>query len=194
MQISSSSNAYGGGEAQRLLAALMSQQISTGQDSPSDDQAQGVSGPPSGPPPGPPPGGGPSSQFAGDTLTSLLDAQSQKPSASDMAAKLISALDSNGDGSVSLDEITKALSGDGTAATSTSSSSNPLSDAFNKLDTKGDGKLSSDELASGLQAMHSHRHGHHGHHVQAQDETQAQTASAADTTSVTDTTTTSVTA
>ncbi|HEY3694173.1 hypothetical protein [Phenylobacterium sp.] len=150
-----------------MLAALMSQQVSARQESPGDGQAQGASGPPPSPPPGPPPGGESraSSQFAGDTLSSLLDAQAKPPSASDMAGKLIGAIDANGDGQVSLAEITQALSGggaDSTSSSSSSSSSSSLSDAFGKLDTNGDGALSSNELASALQSFRGAHHHHHG--------------------------------
>jgi hypothetical protein len=128
---------------------------STGQQVPSDGQAVGKSDLSSEPPPGPPP---PGATLASATLASLLDAQQAKPSASDLASKLVSAADADGDGSLSLDEITQALSGKQKGGAS------KTSDAFNSLDADSDGKLSAGELTAGLQKMmtthHNHGHGH----------------------------------
>ena len=66
------------------------------------------------------------------------------------AASLVSALDQNGDGQVSLVEITDALTAP--AAGGLTKASDSLTAAFGKLDANGDGKLSSDELSSAIQA------------------------------------------
>lgn len=166
MQISTSSNAYESSGAQRMLAALLEQQGSgSGQDLQST-QGPDKGPPPGGPPPGPPPGGGASGQFSSDTLSSLLSVQQEDPTSSDIASKLISDADTDGDGALSLDEIKKALTGDESAQTSStptaSSTDDSLSKALSKLDTNGDGKLSSSELASALDSFKAtHKHGHH---------------------------------
>src|SRR5581483_10926427 len=162
MQISSVSTAYGGGEAQRLLARLFEQQPPPpGQDLPGD-AASATSGASTAPTP--PVGSSSATRFAQATLASLLDAQQAPPTSADIAGKVISAADSDGDGSLSLAEIEKALGQD------TTSSTDGLSAAFAKLDTNGDGKLSQDELASALDAQTSasgvHHHHHHHHAVQ----------------------------
>jgi Ca2+-binding EF-hand superfamily protein len=167
MQISSVSTTYGGSEAQRLLASLFQQQgPPTGQDLPGDSAAP-ADGPPSAPtPPANPPD---ASQFAQATLASLLDTQ-QQPTSADIAQKVISAVDADGDGALSLAEVEKALGQD------TTNGDTGLSQAFAKLDTNGDGKLSQDELASAIDAQNSasgsasgvHHHRHHHHAQQAQ--------------------------
>jgi Ca2+-binding EF-hand superfamily protein len=110
-------------------------------------------------PPPPPPDGGDASRFAQGTLATLLNYQETPPSSSDIAAKVIGQMDSDGDGSLSLDEVKSAL------GQSSNLDPSKLSDAFNKLDTNGDGKLSADELSSAMDAMKA-RHGHHHHHHQ----------------------------
>src|SRR5258705_11590916 len=114
MQTSSVSTAYGGSQAQRMLAVLLQQQTRTGQDvqGASDASAgQRPSGPHPGRPAGPRPGGGASGQFATSTLTDLLSTQEGEeaspfapPSSSDIAAKLVSQADSKGDGDHGIDE------------------------------------------------------------------------------------------
>jgi hypothetical protein len=152
----SSSAAGGGGVSLHILRDLMRMGGvgSTGQQVPSDGEAVGNSDPPDTPPPGTPPSG---STLASATLASLLQFQEHKPSASDLAGKILSAADTDGDGSLSLDEVTSALSKSQKGKTAS------LSDAFNSVDSDGDGKLSADELASGLQTMMEARHHHHGH-------------------------------
>lgn len=165
MHISGLSTSYGSSGVQRALASLVSQASGTsggaGQVLPGADQDG------DGPPPPPPPrsSGQASSQFAANTLASLLSVQ-QQPSASDFAAKLIGQVDANGDGSLSLDEIKSTLEKAGlskTSSTSSASGGDPLAQAFGKLDSNGDGKLDGTELASALDALmkshHSHRHG-----------------------------------
>jgi len=66
--------------------------------------------------------------------------------ASDVAATLLKAADSDKGGSLSLEEIVKALGSD---------AGSDASKAFAALDTNGDGALASDELTRGLQAMTS---------------------------------------
>jgi len=151
----SSSAAGGGGVSLHILRDLMRMggAGSTGQQVPSDGQQVGNSDPADGPPPAPPPSG---STLASATLASLLQFQQHKPSASDLADKIVSQADTDGDGSLSLDEVTSALSKGQNGKTTS------LSDAFNSLDSDGDGKLSADELASGLQSMMAARHHNHG--------------------------------
>jgi hypothetical protein len=87
-----------------------------------------------------------------------LEVQQAKPTAADLANRLVSEADADGDGSLSLAEITTALSGNRKGQTSNTS------DAFNSLDSDGDGKLSAGELTAGLEdllkAHHNHGHGH----------------------------------
>lgn len=154
MQTSSVSTAYGGSQAERMLAALLQSQTKTGQDvqganAPSD--ADRPSGPPPKRPPGPPPSGGAGGQFAANTLTDLLSTQEdEKTSPFDkLAAELIKQADSNGDGALSSDEIQSAMGG---GATSSATDAKGLSAALTKLDTNGDGKLGANELSAALEA------------------------------------------
>jgi len=114
-----------------------------------------------------PTGGLSAAQFASNMLSSLLSTQEAPPSSSDIAAKVIGAADTNGDGSLSLDEVEQALGQD------TTSGADALGQAFAKLDTDGDGQISDSELTSALDARqaaggapHAH-HAHHAHHAQA---------------------------
>jgi hypothetical protein len=156
----SSSAAGGGGAGLHILRDLMRMGGvgSTGQQVPSDGQTVGNSDPPADPPPGPPPAG---STLATATLSSLLDAQQAKPSVTDLVGKLISDADSDGDGSLSLSEITSALSGKQNGGTSR------MSAAFDSLDADGDGKLSSSELQEGLQTLFKAHHNHGRGHAYA---------------------------
>jgi Ca2+-binding EF-hand superfamily protein len=104
------------------------------------------------------PGGG-AQAFASNTLASLLSVQEQSStsgasSSSDPIDDLIKSADSDGDGSLSLDEIKTSL---GDAAT------DELSAAVSALDTDGDGKLSSKELAAGMEAKRSEHAENHRH-------------------------------
>ncbi len=104
-------------------------------------------------------------------LGNLFDVQQQQPAAPGtfMAGQIIKADDSNGDGELSLSEITSAL----TSANGVAPNASSLQSVFNQLDTNGDGELSQSELAAGLsqmmqqqspqqaQGMHHHHH-HHG--------------------------------
>ena len=141
MQIAANSTAYGGSQAQRLLASLLQPQTSARQEQPGGTSSAKPDGPPPGAPPGPPPGGG-ARQFASRTLGGLLSAQESSTS-TDLASQLIDAADTDGDGVLSLEEIQKSLE---------ASSSDELSAQVAKLDTDGDGKLNADELSAGLEA------------------------------------------
>jgi hypothetical protein len=129
----------------------------------------------------PAPGTTPADMFSGQTLGALTSAQEgaggwRQQMDSIVANSMVSQLDSNGDGSLSLSEIQSALggsSGTGASATSSSTSTNTpstldgLASAFASVDTNGDGQLSSDELTNALNQMNPGQggvHGHHGHH------------------------------
>lgn len=156
MQISGTSTAYGGSQAQSVLSMLLQQKAGgnadAGQEMPGVDAASPAA------PPSPPPSGA-SDKFGDQTLASLISAQEGPPSTSDLANSMLQAADTDGDGELSVDEIAKAL------GTDTTSGTDALTQAVNKLDTDGDGKLSADELSSGLDAMKQAHHGHHGHHA-----------------------------
>ncbi|MES1157075.1 MAG: EF-hand domain-containing protein [Alphaproteobacteria bacterium] len=113
----------------------------SGQDPPSTASSTGAVGP----------------QMGAQTMAAVLGLQTQ-PSDSDIASKLISSLDTNGDGQVSEDEIKSAFSQAGIDADPTA--------AFQQVDTNGDGQLSASELTSAVgnarQAHHHHGHGHGG--------------------------------
>lgn len=116
----------------------------TGQNSPTER--------PKGPPPGPPPSGPPPADMAGggfssDTLSSLLGLQEEDE---DAASTLLSSLDSDASGDLSLDEIGAALGETDTSA---------LTDIFASLDSDGDGAMSAEELSAGLESAQ----GPHGH-------------------------------
>jgi len=167
VNLSGISSSYGPSGAQRALASLVSQASggsrNTGQVLPGVDQGSDQGGPP--PPPPPRSSGQASSQFAANTLASLLSVQ-QQPSASDLASRLIGQVDTDSDGSLSLDEIRSTLEKAGMSKASSASgasSQDLLTSAFGKLDGNGDGKLDTSELTSALEEMmkahHGHRHG-----------------------------------
>jgi Ca2+-binding EF-hand superfamily protein len=172
MQISSTPTAYGGSEAQRLLNMLLQPQApAAGQDLPGAASTTTTTPPPTTTtPPATPPATPTSSpnavQFATNTLASLLSAQEAPPSSSDIAAKIISVADTNGDGTLSLSEVETALGAD------TTSGANPLSQAFSAIDTNGDGQISASELTNaldaqkGAQGAQGAHHGHHHHHAE----------------------------
>jgi Ca2+-binding EF-hand superfamily protein len=89
-------------------------------------------------------------QMSQGTMQGFMSLQTQPPSASDMATQLISSLDTNGDGVVSLEE---AEAGGGANA----------AQAFQMLDANGDGSLSSDEVTNALQQAGPRHRGHHHH-------------------------------
>jgi Ca2+-binding EF-hand superfamily protein len=178
MQISGTSTAYGGSQAQSVLSMLLQQRASRsndgGQEMPSTDAAA-----PSGPPPGPPPSGA-SDQFSGVTLASLISAQETTPTSSDLATSMLQQSDTDGDGELSVDEIANAIGAD------TASGTDALTAAVNKLDTDGDGKLSADELTAGIdsaqqaQQVHGGHHGHHAHKAESSSDVASSVVSAAD--------------
>lgn len=171
MQISATS----GLSAAAALKALFQPQQSSGQQMPSAGQSvpsggasatmSGFAGPQmsagtmggfmslqGGPPPGPPPGGG--------------------KSAADVSSDIMSSLDTDGDGTISLEEA--QANGNSDAAT-----------AFSQLDTNGDGKIDTNELTSAVQSAHDEmasaqdsngaqgmsgaHHGKHHHHASGTD-------------------------
>jgi Ca2+-binding EF-hand superfamily protein len=81
-------------------------------------------------------------------MSAMVGMQTQgpppQPSASDVASNLIDALDTNGDGVVSAEELQKGLSASGSNADAAS--------AIARIDTDGDGNVSKDELASAVQS------------------------------------------
>jgi len=134
----------------------------------------------------------PSSQFSSGLLSSLISLQSNPPSVSDVANAVISSVDTNGDGEISLSEFENALGGGSSNTASTSSASSSASSSaastasaedtvlaagFAKLDTNGDGEISASELTTEIQkALQSTQsgadqtsqtegaHHHHGGH------------------------------
>lgn len=188
MSVSALSGSDAASLLRQFLASLQSSSstsaASTDPSAPADSAAPAeASGAPPGPPPPRPDAAG-SDRFSTDTLSSLMQAQEQ-PSASDAASKLISGSDADGSGTLSLAEITQALSGGASTAASAVSSgaSSSLADAFSKLDTNGDGQLDQSEVAAGLQKMggahHGGHHHHHGAYAQAASATDAATSAAA---------------
>ena len=93
-----------------------------------------------------------------DTMTALLQAQSQSPppSATSRSAALqdlFSQIDGNGDGKITKSEFETALGAGGTNL-------QMADDVFAKMDKNGDGNVSMDEMSSALKGR---RHGHHAH-------------------------------
>ena len=73
----------------------------------------------------------------------------QKPGASDMVSKILEDLDTNGDGSLSADEISSGKSTSSTSASSASSTSSSTS--ISAADTNNDGVVSLTELMAYLE-------------------------------------------
>jgi Ca2+-binding EF-hand superfamily protein len=107
--------------------------------------------------------GGGGSQISAQTMSALLDAQSQSSAASTTAASksrssalknLFAQIDGNGDGKITKSEFEEALGAGGTNLAQADS-------VFGKLDKDGDGSVSLNELASALKggkkAHHDHR-------------------------------------
>lgn len=78
--------------------------------------------------------------------SSTSSVQRQKPNFEEMANEIMSGMDSDGSGSINLDEFTSAL------GSSQSSSSTSLSDIFSSIDTNSDGAMSSEEFMAALEA------------------------------------------
>jgi Ca2+-binding EF-hand superfamily protein len=96
--------------------------------------------------------GGGGSQISAQTMSALLDAQSQSSAASTTAATksrssalkdLFAQIDGNGDGKITKSEFEEALGAGGTNLAQADS-------VFGKLDKDGDGSVSLNELASAL--------------------------------------------
>jgi Ca2+-binding EF-hand superfamily protein len=136
-----------------------STQSAGGSQTPSDPFALTGSATPSGSTP--PSGTGSSNQISPQTMSALLDAQSQSGATGTTASQspsqalqdLFSTLDANSDGSISNQEFESALGAGGTNVAA-------ADNVFNQLDKNGDGSVSLDELKSALQGAG----GHHGHH------------------------------
>ena len=143
-----------------LTSSKSSSAQSTGQDakSPFDLMSSGSSasvgaGSPSG-------SGGGGSQISPQTMSALLDAQSQSSAGSTTASKSRSAalkdlfgqIDGDGDGKISKKEFESALGAGGTNLKQADS-------VFGKLDKDGDGSVTLKELASALKGG-KHRHEH----------------------------------
>jgi hypothetical protein len=108
-----------------------------------------------------PSGTGSCNQISPQTMSALLDAQSQSGATGTTASQspsqalqdLFSQIDVNGDGSITKQEFENALGAGGTNVAAADK-------VFGELDTSGDGSVSLDELKSALQGAG----GHHGHH------------------------------
>jgi hypothetical protein len=121
--------------------------------------------------------GSPAAQFGPELLSALISAQSSPPSTADIAKGMISALDGDGDGSLSLSEVGKAITG-GSTTPGHGLTSAVISDAFARLDTNADGQLSADELTAALNGVGSLFH-HHRHHAAGTADTSAASSSGA---------------
>lgn len=87
------------------------------------------------------------SSYASYSNSSAASAQQmQKPNFEELANEIMSSLDSDGNGSINLDEFSSALE------SSSSSSTSSLSDIFSSIDTDGNGAMSSEEFMTALEA------------------------------------------
>jgi Ca2+-binding EF-hand superfamily protein len=112
------------------------------------------------------------SPIAPQTMSALIDAQSQASSTSSGSAAalqdLFSQIDGNGDGQITKSEFESALGAGGTNLAQ-------ADDVFGKLDQNSDGSVSLDELKQALQG--SGHHGHHHHHVASTSDSSSTTTS-----------------
>ena len=115
---------------------------------------------------GPGSGSGGGAQISPETMSALLDAQSQSSAGSMTTASksrssalkdLFAQIDGDGDGKITKSEFEEALGAGGTNLENADS-------VFGKLDKDGDGSVSLKELASALRPK-----GHHGHRDDAND-------------------------
>jgi Ca2+-binding EF-hand superfamily protein len=114
--------------------------------------------------------GGGGSQISPQTMSALLDAQSQSSAGSTTASKSRSAalkdlfgqIDGDGDGKISKEEFETALGAGGTNLAQADS-------VFGKLDKDGDGSVSLKELGSALKGGKSH-HGHQASNASGNDD------------------------
>src|SRR5207237_77972 len=104
--------------------------------------------------------GGGCSQISPETMSALLDAQSQSSTGSTTTASksrssalkdLFAQIDGDGDGKITKSEFEKALGAGGTNLAQADS-------VFGKLDKDGDGSVSLKELASALKGGKGHHH------------------------------------
>jgi hypothetical protein len=104
-------------------------------------------------------GGGGCASISPETMSALLDAQSQSSAGSTTAPKsrsdalkdLFGQIDGDGDGKITKSEFEQALGAGGTNTAQADS-------VFGKLDKDGDGSVSLKELASALKGGKSHHH------------------------------------
>ncbi|HEY9451216.1 MAG TPA: EF-hand domain-containing protein [Bradyrhizobium sp.] len=109
--------------------------------------------------------GGGGAQISPETMSALLDAQSQSSSGATTASRsrssalkdLLAQIDGDGDGKITKSEFEKALGAGGTNLENADS-------VFGKLDKDGDGSVSLKELASALRPK-----GHHNHRDDSND-------------------------
>ena len=106
--------------------------------------------------------GGGGSQISPQTMSALLDAQSQSSAGSTTTASksrssalkdLFAQIDGDGDGKITKSEFEEALGAGGTNLAQADS-------VFGKLDKDGDGSVSLKELASALKGGKKHHHDH----------------------------------
>jgi Ca2+-binding EF-hand superfamily protein len=98
-------------------------------------------------------GGASSPAMSGGTMSAMVSMQMEAPSASDIASNLIDALDTNGDGEVSAEEIAAAFSSAGLDGSGVES-------AVSEIDTDANGALSASELKTAISSdMDAHRAG-----------------------------------
>ena len=106
--------------------------------------------------------GGGCSQISPETMSALLDAQSQSSagatttaskSRSDALKDLFAQIDGDGDGKITKSEFEEALGAGGTNLAQ-------ADNVFGKLDKDGDGSVSLDEMASALKGGKGHHHEH----------------------------------
>jgi len=140
-----------------LLAPKQSQSAGSGQDQPNLFAFRADASSSSGSGATAPAAGGGSGQISPETMSALLDAQSQTASQSGTATKsrhaalkdLFGQIDGDGDGKISKTEFEDALGAGGTNLKNADS-------VFGKLDADGDGSVSIKELASALKAKKKH--------------------------------------
>lgn len=110
-------------------------------------------------------------QISPQTMSALIDAQSQSGTTStaptnpqDALKDLFSQIDGDGDGSITKSEFENALGAGGTNLSAADG-------VFGKLDSNGDGSVGLDELKSALQGAGRHHGGHHHVHAGRSDDT-----------------------
>jgi EF hand domain-containing protein len=133
------------------------------QDATSAFDISGSTSAPTSAPPSSGSAGGGSAPIAPETMSALLDAQSQAStttaastmSPSDALKDLFGQIDGDGDGKISKSEFEDALGAGGTNLAQ-------ADDVFSKMDKNGDGNVTLDEMSSALKGGSGHRsHVHH---------------------------------